>query len=132
MDVPLAGAPAHDSRRQRSFYCAKAYLLIPFLASHEFVNPKGPRRELPSLCAFVDVAGSGRRSRTRRNEYEHRRCLCLRMIRSGLTTFRSTKTKLKTQKGEDVASAKSESKAEDVAHRLNEQAQREEDDRWSA
>lgn len=42
------------------------------------------------------------------------------------------KTKLKTQKGEDIASVKSERKAEDIAHRLNEQAQREEEDRWSA
>jgi hypothetical protein len=42
------------------------------------------------------------------------------------------KTKLKAQKGEDLASGKSEKKAEDVADRLNEQAQREEEDRWSA
>jgi hypothetical protein len=35
------------------------------------------------------------------------------------------KTKRKTQKGEDVASVKFKRKAEDIAHRLNEQAQRE-------
>jgi len=41
------------------------------------------------------------------------------------------KTKLKTQKGEQIAEVNSERKAEDLADRLNEQAQREEDDRWS-
>ena len=37
-----------------------------------------------------------------------------------------------TQKNEPVAVAPSSAKAEDVARRLNEQAAREEEDRWSA
>jgi hypothetical protein len=37
-----------------------------------------------------------------------------------------------TQKEEPVATAPSRAKAEDVARRLNEQAAREEEDRWSA
>jgi hypothetical protein len=39
--------------------------------------------------------------------------------------------KLKTQKGQTVATAKSEKLAEHIAERLNEQAHREEEDRWS-
>jgi hypothetical protein len=55
MDVPFgAGAPAHDSRRQRSFYCAKAYLLIPF------VNPKGPRRNSQALAHLWMWRAAGR------------------------------------------------------------------------
>jgi len=42
------------------------------------------------------------------------------------------KDKLRTHKGEPVASAESEEIAEDLADRLNEQAHREEQDRWSA
>ncbi|PSO16562.1 hypothetical protein [Bradyrhizobium sp. MOS003] len=42
------------------------------------------------------------------------------------------KTKLKTHKGEPVASAESEEIADELADRLNEQAHREEQDRWSA
>ena len=40
--------------------------------------------------------------------------------------------KIKTQKGEPVATTSSDTKADDVARRLNEQAAREEEDRWSA
>ena len=42
------------------------------------------------------------------------------------------KDKLRTLKGEPVASAKSEQIADQLAERLNEQAHREEQDRWSA
>jgi hypothetical protein len=39
---------------------------------------------------------------------------------------------IKTNKGETIAVAKNPSVAKDVAERLNEQAYREEHDRWSA
>ncbi len=42
------------------------------------------------------------------------------------------KDKLRTHKGEPVASAESEQIADELAERLNEQAHREEQDRWSA
>ncbi|MCG6205362.1 hypothetical protein LPW26_11985 [Rhodopseudomonas sp. HC1] len=42
------------------------------------------------------------------------------------------RTELKTQDGEKIAEAKSKKIAEDIAQRLNEQAHREEEDRWSA
>jgi hypothetical protein len=42
------------------------------------------------------------------------------------------KNELKTSKGEPIATAKNQPLAEDVADRLNEQAYREEHDRWSA
>ena len=42
------------------------------------------------------------------------------------------KEKLKTQTGKVVGSAISEELAQDVADRLNEQEQRNEEDRWSA
>ncbi|GLR94562.1 MULTISPECIES: hypothetical protein [Bradyrhizobium] len=42
------------------------------------------------------------------------------------------KDKLKTHKGEPVAEAESEQIANEIADRLNEQAHREEQDRWSA
>jgi len=42
------------------------------------------------------------------------------------------KDKLKTHKGEPVASAESEQIADELAERLNEHAHREEQDRWSA
>lgn len=45
---------------------------------------------------------------------------------------KSDKTEIKTNKGEPIAKVKSEEKADDVANRLNEQAEREEQDRWSA
>lgn len=41
-------------------------------------------------------------------------------------------TELKTQDGEKIAEATSKTIAENIAQRLNEQAQREEEDRWSA
>jgi len=40
--------------------------------------------------------------------------------------------KLKTNKGKPIASAETEDLAEDLAERVNEQADREEHDRWSA
>lgn len=40
--------------------------------------------------------------------------------------------KLKTQKGKPVATAETEELADQLAERLNEQAHREEQDRWSA
>jgi len=42
------------------------------------------------------------------------------------------RTELKTQDGEKIAEAKTKALAENIAQRLNEQAQREEEDRWSA
>ncbi|MBJ7405982.1 MAG: hypothetical protein JHD07_22785 [Bradyrhizobium sp.] len=42
------------------------------------------------------------------------------------------KDKLKTHKGETVAEAQSEKIADEIADRLNEQAHKEEQDRWSA
>lgn len=42
------------------------------------------------------------------------------------------KDKLKTHKGEPVASAETEQIANEIADRLNEQAHQEEQDRWSA
>lgn len=42
------------------------------------------------------------------------------------------RTELKTQDGEKIAEAKTKKLAEDIAERLNEQAHREEEDRWSA
>jgi hypothetical protein len=39
--------------------------------------------------------------------------------------------KLRTRKGQTVATAKSEKLAEHIAERLNEQAHHEEEDRWS-
>ncbi|KRQ01397.1 hypothetical protein AOQ72_07925 [Bradyrhizobium yuanmingense] len=42
------------------------------------------------------------------------------------------KDRLKTHKGEPVASAETEQIADEIADRLNEQAHREEQDRWSA
>jgi hypothetical protein len=39
---------------------------------------------------------------------------------------------LKTQTGENIARAKSEKLAEEIAERLNDQAYQEEQDRWSA
>lgn len=42
------------------------------------------------------------------------------------------KDKLKTHKGEPVASAKTEEIADEIAERLNEHAHQEEQDRWSA
>lgn len=42
------------------------------------------------------------------------------------------KDKLKTHKGETVAEAQSEQIADEIADRLNEQAHKEEQDRWSA
>lgn len=42
------------------------------------------------------------------------------------------KDKLRTHKGEPVASAESAEIADELADRLNEQAHREEQDRWSA
>jgi hypothetical protein len=42
------------------------------------------------------------------------------------------KDKLRTHKGEPVASAESEEIADQIAERLNEHAHREEQDRWSA
>ena len=42
------------------------------------------------------------------------------------------KDKLKTQKGEPVASAETEEIADEIADRLNEHAHQEEQDRWSA
>ncbi|HXH45508.1 MAG TPA: hypothetical protein VNK51_16895 [Bradyrhizobium sp.] len=42
------------------------------------------------------------------------------------------KDKLKTHKGETVAEAQSETIADEIADRLNEQAHQEEQDRWSA
>ena len=42
------------------------------------------------------------------------------------------KQKLKTQKGEPIATADTEELADQLAARLNEQAHREEQDRWSA
>jgi len=42
------------------------------------------------------------------------------------------KNKLKTHKGEPVASTESEQIADEIADRLNEQAHQEEQDRWSA
>ena len=41
------------------------------------------------------------------------------------------KEALKTQKGKKIASAVSEPLAEQIADRLNEQAHRDEEDRWS-
>ena len=41
-------------------------------------------------------------------------------------------TNLKTHEGEKIAEAKSKQIAENIAQRLNEQAHREEEDRWSA
>ena len=40
--------------------------------------------------------------------------------------------KLKTQKGEQVATAETEGLASQIAEKLNEQADQEEQDRWSA
>jgi len=40
--------------------------------------------------------------------------------------------KLKTNKGKPIASTESEGIADDLAERVNEQADREEHDRWSA
>ncbi|WP_022720107.1 hypothetical protein [Rhodopseudomonas sp. B29] len=40
--------------------------------------------------------------------------------------------KLKTQDGENIAEAKNEKLAEEIAERLNEHAYKEECDRWSA
>jgi hypothetical protein len=40
--------------------------------------------------------------------------------------------KLKTYKGKPIASTESEAIADDLAERVNEQADREEHDRWSA
>jgi hypothetical protein len=40
--------------------------------------------------------------------------------------------KLRTQKGKKIAEAESEKTAQDIAQRLNELADREEQDRWSA
>jgi hypothetical protein len=40
--------------------------------------------------------------------------------------------KLKTNKGKSIASTESEAIADDLAERVNEQADREEHDRWSA
>ncbi|WLB24124.1 hypothetical protein [Bradyrhizobium japonicum] len=42
------------------------------------------------------------------------------------------KQKLKTQKGEPIATADTEELADQLAEKLNEQAHREEQDRWSA
>ena len=42
------------------------------------------------------------------------------------------KTELKTSKGKPIAQAETEPLAEEIADRLNEQAYREEHDRWSA
>jgi hypothetical protein len=42
------------------------------------------------------------------------------------------KDQLKTNKGKPIATAKDEPVARDIAERLNEQAYREEHDRWSA
>jgi hypothetical protein len=42
------------------------------------------------------------------------------------------KEQVKTSKGDPIAVAKDESVAEEMADRLNEQAYREEHDRWSA
>ena len=42
------------------------------------------------------------------------------------------KDKLRTHKGDPVASAESEEIADQIAERLNEHAHREEQDRWSA
>ncbi|WP_420131960.1 hypothetical protein [Rhodopseudomonas sp.] len=42
------------------------------------------------------------------------------------------RTELKTQDGEKIAEAKTKTLAEEIAQRLNEQAHREEEDRWSA
>ena len=42
------------------------------------------------------------------------------------------KDKLKTHKGEPVASAETEQIADEIADRLNEKAHQEEQDRWSA
>ncbi len=42
------------------------------------------------------------------------------------------KNKLRTQNGRYIASAENESIAADMANRINEQAYREEQDRWSA
>jgi len=42
------------------------------------------------------------------------------------------RTALKTQDGETIAEAKTKQIAENIAQRLNEQADREEEDRWSA
>ena len=42
------------------------------------------------------------------------------------------KDQLKTSKGEPIAAAKDEPVAQEIADRLNEQAYREEHDRWSA
>jgi hypothetical protein len=42
------------------------------------------------------------------------------------------KDKLRTQKGEPVASAESDEIADQIAERLNEHAHQEEQDRWSA
>jgi hypothetical protein len=53
-------------------------------------------------------------------------------LKPGDFPLESDKARVKTQKGENVASTESEQKADDIAHRLNDQAQREEDDRWSA
>jgi hypothetical protein len=39
--------------------------------------------------------------------------------------------KLRTQRGQTVATAKSKKLAEDIADRLNEHAHREEEERWS-
>lgn len=43
----------------------------------------------------------------------------------------TSKTTVKTSKGEPLADAKTEPVAEEIADRLNEQAYREEHDRWS-
>lgn len=42
------------------------------------------------------------------------------------------RNELKTQDGEKIAEAKTKQLAENIAQRLNEQAHREEEDRWSA
>jgi hypothetical protein len=42
------------------------------------------------------------------------------------------KTELKTNKGKPIAQAETEPLAKEIADRLNEQAYREEHDRWSA
>jgi len=42
------------------------------------------------------------------------------------------KKKSRTRKRKDIATAENESLAEDIADRVNEQAHKEEEDRWSA
>jgi hypothetical protein len=53
-------------------------------------------------------------------------------IKPGDFPVEADKDTLRTSKGKPIATAKDEQLAEEIAGRLNEQADREEQDRWSA